>query len=98
MFSKSNSLLCRKALTTSAICLSISALTQVSAVYAQTISGKILNQQGNPISGAFVDINGNEQRTVTDEQGSFTLRDLKAGKVELHTSAKIMRMTINISL
>lgn len=88
MFSKSNSLLCRKALTTSAICLSISALTQVSAVYAQTISGKILNQQGNPISGAFVDINGNEQRTVTDEQGSFTLRDLKAGKVELHTSAQ----------
>ena len=81
-------MLYRKALSTSTICLSITALSQTPAVFAQTISGQIVNPEGNPISGALVNINGNDQKVVTNEQGNFTLHDLKAGKVELHTSAK----------
>ena len=81
-------MLYRKALSTSTICLSITALSQTPAVFAQAISGQIVNPEGNPISGALVNINGNDQKVVTNEQGNFTLHDLKAGKFELHTSAK----------
>jgi iron complex outermembrane receptor protein len=77
-----------KKLSAYTLCLSAAALSYTSVASAQTVSGKIVDQQDNPISGALVKINGNMQKVITDDQGLFTLRDLKAGKIELHTSAK----------
>ncbi|NQY87372.1 MAG: TonB-dependent receptor [Colwellia sp.] len=88
MFSKHIFMPYRKVLTACTFCLSAATLTYPLTVSAQTISGKIVNQQGNLISGALVKINGNEQKAITNEQGLFTLLDLTAGTVELHTSAK----------
>lgn len=88
MFLKNTSLPSHKALSACVLCLSTAALGFTSSIYAQKISGKIVDLQGSPISGAQVKVNGTEQTTITDEHGGFTLIDLSAGKVELHTSAK----------
>ncbi|MBL4821961.1 MAG: TonB-dependent receptor [Colwellia sp.] len=88
MFSKDIFMPYRKVLTAGTFCLSAAVLTYPLTISAQTISGKIVSQQGNPISGALVKLNGKEQKAITNEQGLFTLLDLTAGKVELHTSAK----------
>ena len=77
-----------KVFTACTLCLSVSALSYTPVVFSQIISGKIVNQQDKPISGALVEINGNRQKVITNEQGLFTFSNLSAGKVELHTSAK----------
>lgn len=77
-----------KVFTACALCLSVSALTYTSPVFSQNISGKIVNHQDKPISGAQVKINGRDKVIMTNEQGLFTLSDLSAGKIELHISAK----------
>ncbi len=71
-----------------ALCLSVSALSYTSPVLSQIISGKIVNHQDKPISGAQVKINGRDKVIITNAQGLFTLSGLSAGKIELHTSAK----------
>lgn len=88
MFLKKNSMPYNKVFTACTLCLSVSALSYTPAVFSQIISGKIVNQQDKPISGALVEINGNRQKVITNEQGLFTFSNLSAGKVELHTSAK----------
>ena len=88
MFSKNISMPYNKVFTACTLCLSVSALSYTSPVLSQVISGKIVNQQDKPISGALVEINGNRQKVITNEQGLFTLSNLAEGKVELHTSAK----------
>jgi len=88
MFSKNIFMPFSKVLTACTLCLFISTLSYISPVFAQTISGTIVNHQNKPISGALVKINGSEQWTITNENGLFTLSSLTAGKVELHTSAK----------
>jgi TonB-dependent SusC/RagA subfamily outer membrane receptor len=40
------------------------------------VSGKITNEQGEPLAGATVSVKGHEQATATDLQGIFTLKDL----------------------
>ena len=77
-----------KVFTACALCLSVSALSYTSAVFSQNISGKIVNHQDRPISGALVKVNGSEQEAITNEQGVFILSDLTKGNFELHTSAK----------
>ncbi|HCH70416.1 MAG TPA: TonB-dependent receptor [Colwellia sp.] len=88
MFSKNITLPYNKVFTACALCLSVSALSYTSTVFSQNISGKIVNHQDKPISGAQVKINGREKTVTTDEQGLFTIENLSSGKVELHTSAK----------
>ena len=88
MFLKKNPMPYNKVFTACTLCLSVSALSYTPAVFSQIISGKIVNQQDKPISGALVEINGNRQKVITNEQGLFTFSNLSAGKVELHTSAK----------
>jgi iron complex outermembrane receptor protein len=88
MFSKKNFMPYNKVFTACALSLSVSVLSYTPTVFSQVISGKIVNQQDQPISGALVEINGNQQKVISNEQGVFTLSNLAAGKVELHTSAK----------
>jgi iron complex outermembrane receptor protein len=88
MFSKKIVMPYNKVFTACALSLSVSVLSYTPAVFSQVISGKIVNQLDKPISGALVEINGDRQKVITNEQGLFTLSNLTAGKVELHTSAK----------
>ena len=88
MFSNNIIMPYNKVFTACALCLSVSALSYTSAVFSQNISGKIVNHQDRPISGALVKVNGSEQEAITNEQGVFILSDLTKGNFELHTSAK----------
>lgn len=46
----------------------------INGVSAQrTVTGKILNSQGEPLEGASVTVNGQSKGTTTNEAGSFTL-------------------------
>src|SRR4051812_41603522 len=56
---------------------------QLSTVFAQetgTISGKILDNKGEPMIGALVRVEGTEQGTQTDLEGNFTIANVKAGE------------------
>lgn len=54
---------------------------------AQVIEGVVLNNNGNSVTGANVEVEGIGLNTVTDNEGRFVLRGLKSGKAELHISA-----------
>lgn len=51
------------------------------------IEGIIKDPQGEPISGAVVEVAGTHQRARTDAEGVFVLRDLSPAEVELHIKA-----------
>ena len=78
----------KKAFAYSALSLSIGLLGYSSSVFAQTISGKIVDLQGKAISAATISINGTSQQVTTNEQGQFIFSDLNAGTIELHANAK----------
>jgi TonB-linked SusC/RagA family outer membrane protein len=44
-----------------------------SAFAQQSIQGKILDEKGNPVPGATVQVKGSNKTVVTDQQGNFTL-------------------------
>jgi iron complex outermembrane receptor protein len=88
MFSKKTPMPFNKVFTACASCLLVSTLSYSSSAFSQVISGKVVNHLDKPISGALVNINGSEQKVITNELGFFTLSKLSSGKVELHTSAK----------
>ena len=64
----------------------VSALLSTSAL-AQNIEGTVLNKNGSAVVGAKVEVEGTNQRTVTNSEGKFSLRDVSNGKAELHISA-----------
>lgn len=88
MFSNNITMPYNKVFSACALCLSVSALSYTPTVFSQNISGKIVNHQDKPVSGALIKVKGSEQKAITNEQGIFTLSDLTTGNVELHTSAK----------
>lgn len=83
-----HSFLAKKAFATCTLGTVVTALTFSSVTFAQKISGKVVDNQGNPVVSATVNINGTNQIITTNRQGYFTFSGLSAGNVELHTSAK----------
>lgn len=69
--------------------LSILFVLCVSSVIAQTgtVSGKVADEKGQPISGASVVVKGTKKGTTTDRNGIFTLENVKPGKVILIISS-----------
>ena len=53
------------------LALMISAITTISA--QETITGKVLDSQGNPVLGAKVEIPGTDRYVITDPDGTFKL-------------------------
>ncbi|MDX1954485.1 MAG: TonB-dependent receptor plug domain-containing protein, partial [Chitinophagaceae bacterium] len=51
------------------VCLSMATLVQAQNV----LSGKVLNENGQPLSGASVTVKGTKQSTSTDNEGNFSL-------------------------
>lgn len=50
------------------------------------IAGQVVNSQGQPISGAFVEVEGSRTRanTITDSEGKFHLKDIADGRVGVY--------------
>src|SRR5689334_16886303 len=48
-------------------------LAGVAASAQKVISGKVTNEQGNPMSGVSIQLKGTITGTVTNETGSFTI-------------------------
>src|SRR3546814_15021385 len=49
----------------------------------QSTTGRVLDEQGNPLEGAAVRIKGTTRETSTDNNGRFTLNDVEQGAVLL---------------
>ncbi|MDO3386895.1 TonB-dependent receptor [Gilvimarinus sp. SDUM040013] len=54
---------------------------------ADTIQGVVLDDIGQPVGDATVQVVGTRTRTLTDADGNFTLDDLSSDDVELHVRA-----------
>src|SRR5690606_25393755 len=50
-------------------------------VQQQSTTGRVLEEQGNPLEGAAVRIKGTTRETSTDNNGRFTLNDVEQGAV-----------------
>lgn len=83
-----HSFLSKKLSATLTLSALVTALSYSSVALAQTISGKVVDQKGQPVHSAVVNINGTDQIFTTNEAGNFTLSGLRAGSIELHTTAK----------
>ena len=55
---------------------------------SMTITGRVIDQQGNPLEGALVSLDGFNVRAATDTNGVFTLRNAPSGKQKLVISAQ----------
>ena len=54
---------------------------------ANDITGQVTDQQGNPVAGAKVTVEGSRKVVTTDEQGRYTLVDVPAEDVHIHVSS-----------
>ena len=59
-----------------------------SPLMAETISGVVTDENGQPVAGAEVTVIGENQRIVTDTNGRFTVTNLRSGEAELHIEAR----------
>lgn len=72
----------------SALALLVAAAVNAPSVWANSISGVVKNAQGAPVANAEINVIGAAARTVSDEQGRFTLTGVPVNQVELHISAR----------
>ena len=72
----------------STLALTIAAALASSSAIANTISGKVIDPQGNPVANAEVDVIGAAAKAKTDELGRFTLNNVPVREVELHLAAR----------
>ncbi len=59
-----------------------------SPVWAQTITGKIIDKSGQPIAFAEIHLDQEKTHVFSDEQGNFELKNVAEGITELHVSAE----------
>ena len=57
------------------------------AVLAASLSGEVLDPQGQPVAGALVERVGSQRSVTTDAEGRFELDALRGDEVELHIAA-----------
>jgi iron complex outermembrane receptor protein len=74
----------RKTIVASVVAASLLA----SQVMADSISGVVKDENGQPVTGAEVSVVGENQRVMTDAQGRFTVINLLVGEAELHIEAR----------
>ncbi|KKO50263.1 TonB-dependent receptor [Arsukibacterium sp. MJ3] len=74
----------RKTIVASVVAASLLA----SQVMAESISGVVKDENGQPVAGAEVSVVGENQRVMTDAEGRFTVINLLVGKAELHIEAR----------
>ncbi|QJR80367.1 TonB-dependent receptor [Alteromonas pelagimontana] len=57
------------------------------AAAAATISGKVTDDDGNPIAGAEVKIEGSRRVALTDENGMYRFNDINQADVHMHVAS-----------
>ncbi|MGP9802096.1 TonB-dependent receptor [Rheinheimera sp. NSM] len=55
---------------------------------AESISGVVTDENGQPVAGAEISVVGENQRVFTDENGRFVVSKLLAAEAELHIEAR----------
>ncbi len=60
----------------------------IPSAFAQTVSGVVVDKQGNPIANSEVVLSHVNKKTLTNEKGVFEIRDVDAGDHEVHVGAK----------
>lgn len=58
-----------------------------SPAWAQSLSGVVVDDKGQPVVGALVEVVGQNQSVVTDQQGRFLIDNLRRKQTELHIEA-----------
>lgn len=58
-----------------------------STTFANTISGKVVDQSGNIVNDGEVNIVGTQVSVPINKDGTFNIRSLRLGNIELHVSA-----------
>ncbi len=78
----------KRLVNTCALSFSAVTLLMVNPAIAQKISGKIINEQGEPVSNALIELARTAKKVRSDDNGNFTFEQLNEGIFELHASAK----------
>ncbi len=66
----------------------LTALFSMSAAYAETMSGQLLDAAGKPLQSAIIKIHGTKYQVTTDKNGHFTFEDIAPGSYVLDIEAK----------
>jgi iron complex outermembrane receptor protein len=77
----------KKQFKSSLIAASLSTAFASSFAFAQDISGTVVDEQGNIVAGALIEIKGSYQKQTTDAKGNFSFSDIGLSNIELHISA-----------
>ncbi len=88
--SQQNPFLPAKVAASCALSFSLAALSTLYSgnVFAQQLSGSIVDHRGEAIANALIKIDKSIPAVLTDENGKFIFPNLTAGAVELHVNAK----------
>ena len=76
-----------KSFTMKKTALSIALLCSSSLTLANTISGRVIDQVGKPITEGEVQLMGSNKRVSIDQDGRFVFENVRSGKVELHVAS-----------
>ncbi|KMT65807.1 TonB-dependent receptor [Catenovulum maritimum] len=69
------------------IAVAVAAMMPMASL-AKNIEGTIVNQLGEPISGASIQVEGTDKTVMTNQQGVFSISNLAVGENKLHIIAK----------
>ena len=79
----------------SSFAMPVSGYNNRSAVWADSIRGKVLDEKGAPLPGVVVQVKGTKKGTQTDEQGRFTITvDSRNGQILVFTFLGYQRREI----
>lgn len=62
-----------------------------------TMSGKVIDEKGEPVMGAIVSVRGGNSRAITDQDGHFTLKNVRDGAMAEVTYLGFKPKTVTIS-
>lgn len=59
-----------------------------STAWANTVTGTVTDEQGRPVAGATVSVEGSRKTVTTDENGRYTLTNVPAADVHIHVASE----------
>ena len=71
--------------------------TQIAFSQTKTITGKVLDDKGNPVQGATITIRGSKAGTSTDANGAFSLNVLATARTLVISSVGFSQQEISLS-
>ncbi|WP_137165807.1 TonB-dependent receptor [Salinimonas lutimaris] len=68
--------------------LAAAVLTACAPALAETVTGTVVDEQGSPVAGATISVEGSRKTVKTDEQGQYRLADISPRDVHIHVSSE----------